>query len=92
MEDNLQSVYEHLKPGGHYVIVIGNSSIRNVEVESWRVLQQISELVGFKTETYFNYLIQNHYIRIPRGNKGGKINTDHVLVLKKDVGCGGGRK
>lgn len=84
MEDNLKSVYEYLKPGGHYMIVIGNSSIRNVEVESWRVLQQISELVGFKTETYFNYLIQNPYIRIPRGNKGGKINIDHVLVLKKE--------
>lgn len=84
MEDNLRNVYEYLKPGGHYMIVIGNSSIRNVEVESWRVLQQISELVGFKTETYFNYLIQNPYIRIPRGNKGGKINIDHVLVLKKE--------
>ena len=84
MQDNMKQVYKHLKPGGHYMIVIGNSSIRNVEVESWRVLQQISELIGFKTETYFNYLIQNPYIRIPRGNKGGKINTDHVLVLIKE--------
>ena len=84
MEDNLKNTYKHLKPNGHYMIVIGNSSIRKVEVESWKVIQQISELVGFKTETYFNYLIQNPYIRIPRGDKGGKINADHVLVLKKE--------
>ncbi|HCQ6153203.1 TPA: hypothetical protein OL468_003639 [Clostridioides difficile] len=83
MEGNLKNTYKYLKPGGHYMIVIGNSSIRKVEVESWKVIQQIAELVGFKTETYFNYLIQNPYIRIPRGNKGGKINLDHVLVLKK---------
>ncbi len=83
MEVNLKNVYQYLKPNGYYMIVIGNSTIRKVEIESWRVIQQISELVGFKTETYFNYLIQNPYIRIPRGNKGGKINVDHVLVLKK---------
>lgn len=84
MESNLKNTYKYLKPGGHYMIVVGNSSIRNVEVESWKVIQQISELVGFKTEIYFNYLIQNPYIRIPRGNRGGKINIDHVLVLKKE--------
>lgn len=84
MEGNLKNTYKYLKPGGHYMIVIGNSSIRKVEVESWKVIQQLSELVGFKTETYFNYLIQNPYIRIPRKNKGGKINVDHVLVLKKE--------
>lgn len=62
----------------------GNNSIRSVEVESWKVLEQIAELIGFKTETYFNYLIQNPYIRIPRGNRGGKINVEHVLVLRKE--------
>lgn len=84
MDENLKNVYEYLKSGGHYMIVIGNSSIRSVEVESWKVLEQIAELIGFKTETYFNYLIQNPYIRIPRGNRGGKINVDHVLVLRKE--------
>lgn len=85
MERNLKNVYKYLKPDGHYVIVIGNSLIRKVEVESWKVIQEISKLVGFETEIYFNYLIQNPYIRIPRGNRGGKIKVDHVLVLKKEV-------
>lgn len=59
MEGNLKNTYKYLKPGGHYMIVIGNSSIRKVEVESWKVIQQLSELVGFKTETY-GIKIMNH--------------------------------
>jgi hypothetical protein len=65
------------------MIVIGNSKIRNVEIESWKVLEELGNLIGFETDLYFNYIIQNPYIRIPRGSKGGIINSDHVLILKK---------
>jgi len=83
MKSNLKEIYDTLVPNGHYVVVIGNSNIRKVEVESWKVIEQIAQTIGFETETYFNYVIQNPYIRIPRSNKGGKINKDNVLVLKK---------
>ena len=84
MELNLQNVYNSLNTGGRYVIVIGNSNIRKVEIESWKVLKDIATQIGFTKEKYFNYLIQNPYIRIPRGNRGGKINLDHVLVLMRE--------
>lgn len=83
MEDNLQCVYDQMNTGGKYVIVIGNSTIRKVNVESWRVIEEIANKVGFKTVQYFNYIIQNPYIRIPRKGMGGKINKDYVLVLEK---------
>lgn len=84
MEENLKNVYDSLNPGGRYMIVIGNSNIRKVEIESWRILLDLAEQIGFSKDVYFNYVIQNPYIRIPRGNRGGKINLDHVLVLKKE--------
>ena len=84
MELNLQNVYNSLNTGGRYVIVIGNSNIRKVEIESWKVLKDIATQIGFTKEKYFNYLIQNPYIRIPRGNRGGNINLDHVLVLMRE--------
>lgn len=91
MKNNLSEIYNILKNDSYYVIVIGNSTIRNVEIESWKVIEQIASIIGFKTELYFNYLIKNPYIRIPRGNMGGKINKDNVLVLKK-VGDKNGSK
>ena len=85
MEDNLRCVYSQMNIGGKYVIVIGNSTIRKVNVESWRVIEEIANKMGFKTVQYFNYIIQNPYIRIPRKGMGGKINKDYVLVLEKGV-------
>ena len=83
MEDNLRCVYSQMNICGKYVIVIGNSTIRKVNVESWRVIEEIANKIGFKTVQYFNYAIQNPYIRIPRKGMGGKINKDYVLVLEK---------
>lgn len=83
MKKNLTSIYNNLTDDGKYMIVIGNSNIRGINIESWRVLEEIGLHVGFKKDIYFNYLIQNPYIRIPRGQKGGIINSDHVIVLKK---------
>ena len=83
MEDNLRCVYSQMNICGKYVIVIGNSTIRKVNVESWRVIEEIANKMGFKTVQYFNYIIQNPYIRIPRKGMGGKINKDYVLVLEK---------
>lgn len=83
MERNLRSVYSQMNPGGKYIIVIGNSTIRKVHVESWRVIEEIANRMGFKTVRYFSYIIQNPYIRIPRQGVGGKISRDYVLVLEK---------
>lgn len=83
MEKNLIQVYNKLKKNKKYCIIIGNSNIRNIEVESWKIIGDMAECIGFEIETYFSYKITNHYLRIPRGNKGGKVNSDYILVLNK---------
>lgn len=83
METNLHLIYSQLNVGGKYMIVIGDSMIRNVEVESWKVLEELGNNIGFITADYYSYVIQNPYIRIPRNGKGGKINKDYVLVMEK---------
>lgn len=65
------------------MIVIGNSTIRKVNVESWKVIEEIANKMGFTTIQHFSYIIQNPYIRIPRKGMGGKISRDYVLVLEK---------
>ena len=85
MEKNLRNIYGQMKQGGKYVIVIGNSTIRKVNVESWRVIEEIARGIGFKPIQNFSYIIQNPYIRIPRKGMGGKINKDYVLVLEKEA-------
>lgn len=85
MERNLDRVYSQMNEDGKYVIVIGNSMIRKVNVESWKVIEEIANNMGLKTVQHFNYIIQNPYIRIPRKGMGGKISRDYVLVLGKGI-------
>lgn len=84
MEKNLISVNRSLKENGYYVIVIGNSTIRKITVPSWEIIREIALENGYSYETNFSYVIRNPYIRFPRNNKGGKINSDSVLVIKKE--------
>jgi len=80
MEKNLKEVYKVLKPGSHYVIVVGNNRIRGQLFESWKYLIALAERVGFTLEKYFASEIIRHFIKVPREER---IDTDWIIVLKK---------
>ena len=79
METNFREVRRVLRPGRHYVVVVGNNIIRNQVVPTHAYLLQVAERVGFKVETYFASEVIRHYIKVPRKER---INQDWVLVLK----------
>jgi DNA modification methylase len=80
MEANFREVKRALKPGRHYVVVVGNNIIRNQLVPTHAYLLQVAERVGFHVETYFTSEVIRHYIKVPRKER---INQDWVLVLKR---------
>ena len=80
MFENLQEVYRVLKPGGSYIIVIGNNTMRGIEFETWKYLRDKAPELGYKVDCRFVSEIINHFIKIPRKER---ISCDHVLVLKK---------
>lgn len=83
MKQNIEQVYSHLKTDGHYVIVVGDSKIRGIEVRTHELLEEIANSVGFLSVGKFAYRIKNRYLRIPRNGQGGFIKDDWVIVLKK---------
>lgn len=83
MRRNLKSVFRALKPGGSYFIIIGNSRIRGLDVPTHQVIADLSGELGFKWDKYFLYRIKDHRTSIPRGDRGGKIEVEHVLGLVK---------
>ena len=84
MKTNYNQVKKCLNKDGHYVIVIGDSNIRQVKVKSSEILTEIAINNGFILEDKFSYIIKNPYINIPRNGSGGKINIDNVIVLRKE--------
>lgn len=83
MKDHLEESYNILKKNGVYVLVVGNSKIRGMDINTSDILTKIAINIGFELENKFGYLIQNHYLRIPRQGNGGHIKTDWIVVLRK---------
>ena len=83
MEANLVAVKYLLKKGSHYIIVVGDSVIRGVEVPTHKILIEIAEKNGFQLINLFSYIIKNRYLRIPRADRGGFIKFDWIIDLKK---------
>ena len=80
MRRNLEQVRRVLRPGGRYVVVVGNNIIRQRLVPTHQFLAEIAEAVGFELETYFCSEVIRHFIKVPRKER---INDDWVLVLRK---------
>lgn len=85
MKVNLKNVNKYLKDKGYYMIVIGNSKIRSIEIDSSKIITDIALKNGFKLDVKYSYKIKNPYINIPRNGRGGKISYDNVIVLQKEV-------
>ena len=83
MEANIISVKDLLKVNSHYIIVVGDSVIRDIEVPTHKILIEIAQRNDLKLENTFSYIIKNRYLRIPRADRGGFIKYDWIIDLKK---------
>lgn len=83
MEKNIIKIHQILDDEGIYVIVVGNNSVMNLEIPICDYLIEIAKRNGFKLVKVFNYLIKDRHLVFPRNGKGGIINKDWVIVLKK---------
>lgn len=83
MEQHFKSSKTIMNDGAYYIMAIGNSTVSNVEINTATILIQLAEKHGLMLESRWSYIIKNHFMGFDRGNRGGKINVDHVLILKK---------
>lgn len=83
MKSNLNCVYKSLKRNAQYHIIVGDSVVRDVEVATHRHIGIIAEKLGFEWHGYFKYVIKDHRTSLPRNGRGGKIELEHVISLRK---------
>jgi DNA modification methylase len=83
MERTFQEVARALKPGGRYVLVVGNSQSRVDVLPLHDAFVRIASRAGLDLERAFGYRIRRHYMKFPRNGRGGIILIDWILVLRK---------
>lgn len=80
---NMLSVRGALKQGGRYAIVVGDSTIRGQSIPTAKILAEIAGQNGYSFEVSFKYVIRDRYLHLPRGERGGIIKYDEILVIIK---------
>lgn len=83
MAVNMKSVFRALKKNGKYVIVVGDSKIRGQQIPTAKILSQIAKNIGYSFVLSFKYVIRDRYMHLPRGERGGIIDYDEILVIEK---------
>ncbi len=87
MERHFVEVARCLKPGARYAFVVGNSQSLVDVVPLHDALVRLASCAGLHLERAFGYRIRRHYMRFPRGGKGGIILIDWILVFRKQRMC-----
>lgn len=83
IKNNLECVKDVLKKGGEYHMIIGDNTIKKVDIPTHKLIAEIAKKLGFDWFGYYKYAIKDHRTSIPRKDNGGKINYEFVLMLRK---------
>ena len=83
MYKNLTCVHNALKKNGEYHVIIGDNTIKGVEIPTHEVIRQLALEVGYECFGYYKYVIKDHRTSIPRNKKNSKIEYEHVIMLRK---------
>ena len=77
---NLESIYNSLKPGGKAAIVIGNSCLPNLDINSDLILAEMGEGIGFEAEGVWSS--NTRICKFP-GMKESRSVRESIVILKK---------
>jgi hypothetical protein len=85
MKDHFASSFVHLRPGGKYCFSIGDiSKICGVDIPVAEILTELASEVGFRKQFYFNLLLKNRRLNLPRNvDWASTIKHDTIVVLEK---------
>jgi DNA modification methylase len=83
MEKHFAEISKCLKQNAHYVMVVGDSKVSEIYFDTADFLTAIAERNGFKLVNKWGYKIKNRFMRFDRKGRGGIIDIDWVLELKK---------
>ncbi len=83
LQEVMSKFYKVLKPGGHCAMIVGNSKVLEQRVPLNEFLRIMGTESGFEFKLEMLDEIKFHRLVPKRGNITNKINSEHILILKK---------
>ncbi|MDO1500572.1 DNA methyltransferase [Winogradskyella maritima] len=98
MHDVANEMYRILKDGGKSFVVIGNTTFKDVKIQSAEIFAELLDLSGFEIEDVIKRSIPHKLIPTIRDKKTGKFTTinnknskqiypeEYIIIAKKENG------
>jgi len=83
MEKHFIEMSKSLNKKIHYVMIVGDSNVSDVFIDTADFLVDIAERNGFRISNKWGYKIKNRFMRFDRKGRGGIIEIDWVLDFEK---------
>lgn len=83
MEQHFSEMSKCLDKGVHYVMVVGNSKVSNIAIDTAQYLIDIANRNNFDIVNKWGYKIKNRFMRFDRKGRGGIIKVDWVMDFVK---------
>lgn len=78
-------VFRCLKYGKYFVLIIGDNEVKGHRIPSHKIVSKLAEEVGFKRELSLVDEIKSRGLMTKRNKTAGLINSEWILVFKKEV-------
>ena len=79
----IQEIYRVLKKGKYFVLIIGNNTIKGVNVPNQEILAEIAIENGFIIKDVFVDYIKSYGLMTKRNKTANMIDKEWVIVFKK---------
>lgn len=84
MQQAISEMYRVLKNDAYAILVVGNNTVLEKKVETYRLLTDIAASVGFREILVLKDDIRSRGMITKRHNSGGLIKEEYVIVLRKE--------
>jgi len=84
MRETMRTMHRLLRPGAHFVLVVGNNTVTGSIVKNYEILAEIAQEKGhFTVESILVDSIRSRGLITKRHDTAGVISEEWVLVLRK---------
>jgi len=85
MQEVISEIFRVLKPNKFFILVIGNNKVTKIPIPNHKILSDIAERTGFIKEDAYVDDIKYHGFMTKRNKTAGIINSEWILVFKKEM-------
>jgi hypothetical protein len=83
MLDSLEEIKRVLRKNSYAIIVIGDNRVLNKRVETYRLLADAANKIGFEEIVVLKDTIRSRSMLTKRNGTGGIIKDEYLIILKK---------